>query len=79
VLTVDVEREDTIGYLGEGVRVPDFAPKVDHLWLFVRGSDGDLGAAFYANRSREGQRLRRLDAAKPATGFERTGPSAATS
>jgi hypothetical protein len=39
---VDVEREDTIGYLAEGVRVPDFAPKIDHLWLFVRGSDGTL-------------------------------------
>jgi hypothetical protein len=56
MLAVDVERKDTQGYLAEGGRTPEFPGPIDHLWLFVRDPGDDLGAAFYANRSREGQR-----------------------
>jgi len=61
MLAVDVEREDARSYLGEGVRVPDFTEKIDHLWLFVRGDGGDLEDGFYASRSRERRRMTRLD------------------
>jgi hypothetical protein len=61
-LAVDVERKDTRGYLAAGVRMWDFAPKIDHLFLFVRKIPGsDLDSAFYANRSREGRTLKRLE------------------
>jgi hypothetical protein len=62
MLAVDVERKDTRDYLVAGVRMWDFAPKIDHLLLFVRKiPGGDLDSAFYANRTREGRRLKRLD------------------
>jgi hypothetical protein len=62
MLAVDVERKDTRDYLAAGVRMWDFAPKIDHLLLFVRKiPGGDLDSAFYANRTREGGRLKRLD------------------
>lgn len=61
-LAVDVERKDTRDYLAAGVRMWDFAPKIDHLFLFVRKiPGGDLDSAFYANRSREGRTLKRLE------------------
>lgn len=62
MLAVDVERKDTRDFLAGGVRMWDFAPKIDHLFLFVRKTPGgELESAFYANRSRESRRLRRLD------------------
>jgi hypothetical protein len=61
MLAVDVERADARNYISDGVKIRDFPAKVDHLFLFVRETlSGDLEAAFYANRSREGRRLKRL-------------------
>jgi hypothetical protein len=60
MLALDVERGDTREYLAEGVKMPDFAPTIDHLWLFVRESpDGELEAVFYARRDQ--RRLKRLE------------------
>jgi hypothetical protein len=62
MLAVDVERKDTRDYLAAGVRMWDFPPKIDHLFLFVRKIPrGDLDSAFHANRSREGRTLKRLE------------------
>lgn len=61
ILAIDVERKDTRDYLAAGVRMWDFAPKIDHLFLFVRDDAGGLATAYYANRDREGRRLKRLD------------------
>ncbi len=61
ILAIDVERIDTPEYLGAGVKLWDFPPGIDHLFLFVRnGPDGDLETALYANRTRKGRRLKRL-------------------
>jgi hypothetical protein len=62
MLAVDVERKDTRDYLAADVRMWDFPPKIDHLFLFVRKiPGGDLDSAFHANRSREGRTLERLE------------------
>lgn len=51
MLAVDVEREETRYYLAEGVKMPDFPPVIDHLWVFVRESPGGkLEAVFHASR-----------------------------
>jgi hypothetical protein len=55
MLAVDVEREDTSGYLTEGTRAPGFPNEIDHVWLFVRGSS----KVFHAKRDE--RRFRALD------------------
>jgi len=64
MIAVDIERRDARDYISDGVKIRDFPPKIDHLWLFLRDSDGALDGAFRANRSREGRRLKRLDLGK---------------
>lgn len=64
MLAVDVERRDARNYISQGAKIRDFPPKIDHLWLFLRGASGELDSAFRANRSREGRRLMRLDVAQ---------------
>ena len=55
MLAVDVERDDASGYLSDGIRAPGFPAVIDHLWLFVRGSEN----VFYAKR--DNRRLMALD------------------
>ncbi|MEX0754977.1 MAG: hypothetical protein WD556_07660 [Actinomycetota bacterium] len=55
ILGVDVEREDTTGYLAEGVRAPGFPRAVDHLWLCLR----EASKVFYAKRDE--RRFRMFD------------------
>jgi hypothetical protein len=61
MLAVGVERPDTVEYLRDGVKLPDFGPAIDHMYLFVRQSSGQVRSAFYANRTRQGRRLRRME------------------
>jgi hypothetical protein len=64
ILAVDVEREDALGYLREGVRVPDLALAIDHVWLFARESPGGaLEATFCARRDQ--RRVKRLERVEP--------------
>jgi hypothetical protein len=54
MLAVDVEREDSVGYVSEGTRAPGFPPVIDHLWLFFRGPS----RVFHARR--DDRQLREL-------------------